>query len=204
MTLKRSNRVSNNATQQTNKAHIKHLTHQKNTAHRRPNERKKNRFSFSAESRFTPERFIGTNIATRIPAGNRVTIIKPSSSQESQLAFYLLCSKYQRASIDSSRAHPIPYPTNTKEESITQIHITISRRTSSTISSPLHQNQSTEPSPLNGYKTRGLWLRAGGAEHREPPPPESLKSDDSTEEVENHRNRGRLHHVEETTVYQKL
>ncbi|KAL0654433.1 hypothetical protein Bca4012_097124 [Brassica carinata] len=168
-------------------------------------ERKKSRLSFSAESSFTPERFIGTNRATGIPTGNRVTIIKPPS----KLDLHLLCSKYRRASTDSSRAHPTPCATNTKEESITQIHITISRRTSSSsmISPPPHpnhRNQSTKTSPLNGYKTRGLWSRAGGAEYREPPPPESLKSDDSTEKVAKHRSQGRLHHVEETTVYQKL
>ncbi|KAF8087305.1 hypothetical protein N665_0591s0009 [Sinapis alba] len=38
----------------------------------------------------------------------------------SMLALHLLCSKHQRASIDYSRSHPIPYATTTKEEALSR------------------------------------------------------------------------------------
>ncbi|WZZ33834.1 hypothetical protein YC2023_017235 [Brassica napus] len=169
-------------------------------------ERKESRFRFSAESRFTPERFIGTNRATRIPARNRVTIIKPPSSSAcpSSSVFQVLESinrQFESSSNPVRRKHKRRKHHTNPHHHLAENFLVINDISSATSK---HQTQNTEPSPLNGYKTRGLWLRAGGAEHREPPPPESLKSDDSTEKVANHRSRGRLHHDEETTVYQKL
>ncbi|CAN6866962.1 unnamed protein product [Brassica oleracea] len=169
-------------------------------------ERKESRFRFSAESRFTPERFIGTNRATEIPAGNRVTIIKPPSSSAcpSSSAFQVLESinrQFESSSNPVRHKHKRRKHHTNPHHHLAENFLVINDISSATSK---HQTQNTEPSPLNGYKTRGLWLRAGGAEHREPPPPESLKSDDSTEKVANHRSRGRLHHDKETTVYQKL
>ncbi|CAN6842546.1 unnamed protein product, partial [Brassica oleracea] len=148
-------------------------------------ERKESRFRFSAESRFTLERFIGTNRATGIPAGNRVTIIKPPSSSAcpSSSVFQVLESMNRQF---ESSSNPVRHKhKRRKHHTNPHHHLAENFLVNNDISSATskHQTQNTEPSPLNGYKTRGLWLRAGGAEHREPPPPESLKSDDSTEKV---------------------
>ncbi|KAL0747195.1 hypothetical protein Bca101_029197 [Brassica carinata] len=169
-------------------------------------ELKESRFRFSAESRFTPEKFIGTNRATGIPAGNRVTIIKPPSSSAcpSSSVFQVLESinrQFESSSNPVRHKHKRRKHHTNPHHHLAENFLVINDISSATSK---HQTQNTEPSPLNGYKTRGLWLRAGGAEHREPPPPESLKSDDSTKKVANHRSRGRLQHDEETTVYQKL
>ncbi|WZZ56897.1 hypothetical protein YC2023_057004 [Brassica napus] len=89
-----------------------------------------------------------------------------------------------------------------KSPSLGELH---NPSTRSPLPHPNHPIQKKHtPSFLNGYKTTGLWSRAGGAEHKKPPPSESPKSDDSTEKVANHRSQSRLHRVEETTVYQKL
>ncbi|KAF3539651.1 hypothetical protein F2Q69_00020867 [Brassica cretica] len=140
---------------------------------------------FSAESRFTPERFIGTNRATGIPAGNRVTIIKPPSSSAcpSSSVFQVLESinrQFESSSNPVRHKHKRRKHHTNPHHHLAENFLVINDISSATSK---HQTQNTEPSPLNGYKTRGLWLRAGGAEHREPPPPESLKSDDSTEKV---------------------